>query len=147
MLFQISVTGIHELVKNCPSLNVLNLSECQSIDDKAVKDITTNVRMLKELYIDRCYKLTDHSLDSIALECKYIKVSRSFDYYYSHKNQIFSFQVLDVRGCRGMCPEPGLRLKTVQSLRNLMASKPGPYSDPSLSPHYCPQAPPYRISF
>lgn len=79
MLFQISVTGIHELVKNCPSLNVLNLSECQSIDDKAVKDITTNVRMLKELYIDRCYKLTDHSLDSIALECKYIKVSRKRD--------------------------------------------------------------------
>lgn len=62
------------MVKNCPSLQALNLSECQSIDDKAIKDITTNVKRLKELYIDRCYKLTDHSLDSIALECKCIKV-------------------------------------------------------------------------
>lgn len=62
------------MVKNCPSLQVLSLSECQNIDDKAIRDITTNVRMLKELYIDRCYKLSDHSLDAIALECKYIKV-------------------------------------------------------------------------
>lgn len=73
---QISVSGIHDMVKNCPSLQVLSLSECQNIDDKAVRDITTNVRMLKELYIDRCYNLSDHSLDAIALECKYIKVSK-----------------------------------------------------------------------
>lgn len=63
------------MVKNCPSLQALNLSHCQNIDDKAVRFITTHVRMLKELYINRCYKLTDHCLDAIALECKYIKVS------------------------------------------------------------------------
>lgn len=74
ILFQVSTLGIHDMVKNCPSLQVLNLSECQNIDDKAVRYIATNVRRLKELYIDRCYKLSDHSLDAIALECKFIKV-------------------------------------------------------------------------
>lgn len=64
------------MVRNCPSLQILNLSECQNIDDKAVKFIATHVKRLKELYIDRCYKLSDHSLDSIALECKCIKVRK-----------------------------------------------------------------------
>lgn len=63
------------MVEDCPSIRILNLSECQSIDDKAVRIITNNVRFLQELYIDRCHKLTDHSLDAIALECRFIKVS------------------------------------------------------------------------
>lgn len=113
------------MAKSCPSLQVLNLSECQSIDDKAVRFIANNVKRLKELYIDRCHKLSDHSLDAIAMECKVLKV-------------------LDVRGCRGMCPEPGLQLKTLTSLKNLMTSKPGPYFESKSG--FMPQAPSFRLS-
>ena len=123
--FQISTTGIQEVAKSCPSLQVLNMSECQSIDDKAVRFIANNVKRLKELYIDRCHKLSDHSLDAIAMECKVLKV-------------------LDVRGCRGMCPEPGLQLKTLTSLKNLMTSKPGPYFENKSG--FMPQAPSFRLS-
>lgn len=105
---QISVIGIDSLLINCPSIKVLNLSDCHNINDQAVHLISERLKRLTHLYIERCSQLTDFTLDSIAMNCNRLKF-------------------LDVRGCRLMCPEPNLRLHTVRSLQQILMSKPGPY--------------------
>lgn len=125
---QISTTGITSLVKNCPSLEALNLSECHNIDDKTIKIITENLKRLTHLYLERCIQLTDYSLDYISMNCVVLKY-------------------LDVRGCRSMSFEPGLRLANLKSLRQVLFSKPGPYLETKSKKQSNPPPPPPKFFF
>lgn len=105
---QVSAVGIESIVMKCPSIRTLNLSDCHNISDEAIKMISTQLKRLTYLHIERCSHLTDLSLDAIALNCKKLKL-------------------LNVRGCRSMCPEPNLRLQNLDSIQQILVSKPGPY--------------------
>lgn len=123
---QVSVTGIECIVVTCPSIKVLNLSDCHNLSDQAI-DVLTRLKRLTYLHIERCSQLTDFSLDSIALNCKRLKY-------------------LDVRGCRAMCSEPSLRLENLRSLQRILMSKPGPYIQTTGFGKQ-PKAPPMPSSF
>lgn len=71
---QISIIGIQDLVNNCPSLEILNLSECHNINDKCIQLITEKLLRLTSLSLQRCHQLTDFTLDYIAINCKNLKV-------------------------------------------------------------------------
>lgn len=108
---QITATGIAGL--KCPSIKVLNLSDCHNLNDHAIHILSTSLKRLTYLHIERCSQLTDISLDSIAKHCEHLKY-------------------VDVRGCRLMCSEPKLKLHSVHSLQQIVVSKPGPYIDKPL---------------
>lgn len=103
---QITAMGIAGL--KCPSIKVLNISDCHNLSDQAIHIISTSLKRLTYLHIERCSQLTDISLDAISKHCKHLKY-------------------LDVRGCRLMCGEPRLKLLAVHSLQQILVSKPGPY--------------------
>lgn len=105
---QITTDGISNLVKNCPSLELVDLSECHNITDKTIEVIAQRLRRLTNLYLERCIQLSDHSLDYMAVNCERLRY-------------------LDVRGCRAMCSQPNLRLVNLSSLKYVAMSKPGPY--------------------
>lgn len=75
------------MVKQCPSLEVVNFSECQGIDDKTIKVLTQQAKRLIELYVDRC-NLSDHSLDSIASNCRFIRVNYANHLIFLHSLKI-----------------------------------------------------------
>lgn len=102
----ITAAGLECLPLKCRSIKKLKLSDCHILCDHAI-EFCIQLKRLKCLEIERCYRLTDASLDSIAKNCKNLKY-------------------LDVRGCRSMCAEPNLKFATLSSLQVLM-SKPGPY--------------------
>lgn len=122
---QISAVGIDCLLTKCPSIRILNCSDCHNLTDQAIDMISARSKRLTHLHIERCSQLTDFSLDSIALNCKRLKF-------------------LDVRGCRGICPEPCLKLENLRSLQRILMSKPGPYMAPFGKQ---PKAPPMPTSF
>ena len=89
------------MAKNCPSLEVLDLSHSKNVDDGAIKVIAENLKRLQELYIAGCHKLTDLSLEAIVEFCKFIKV-------------------LDISYCSGLSPDPRLRLTKINSLKTIV---------------------------
>jgi len=98
---QITITGIKEMVKNCPALEIIDLTECYNINDKSIELITIHLKRLTHLYLDRCLQLTDFSLDYIVINCTNLKF-------------------LSICGCRGMSNEPNLRLTTLKTLRTIL---------------------------
>uniref|UniRef100_A0A336MLP8 CSON002842 protein n=1 Tax=Culicoides sonorensis TaxID=179676 RepID=A0A336MLP8_CULSO len=69
---QISVEGITELCKNCPSITHLDLNGCASIDDDCVEIITKNLHQLQD--IDLCgTKTTSKCFEFITENCMEIK--------------------------------------------------------------------------
>lgn len=105
---QISSVGISSLIRQCPSLAVVELAECHNIDDKTIEMLTVHLKRLTHLDLERSQSLTDHSLDSLVVNCDRLRY-------------------LNVRGCRSMCSEPNMRLDSLRSLRDCIQSKPGPY--------------------
>lgn len=75
--FQISIIGLELIVKNCSSLEKVNLHGCHNVNDKAIDILTKGLQRLTYLSLENCFQLTDFSLDSIAINCKVIKVSRN----------------------------------------------------------------------
>ncbi len=69
----ITEDGIKSLVKNCRSLEYLDLSECKKINDAAVEYIT-NLPRLKTLKLNGCQNVTDKSVTTIYESCKELKV-------------------------------------------------------------------------
>lgn len=106
---QITSLGIASLVDKCPSLEEVDLSECHNIHDKTIEVLAVNLQRLRRLSLERCASLSDHTLDHLAVNCEQLRY-------------------LNVRGCRSMCSEPNMRLVSMQSLRDVMQSKPGPYN-------------------
>ncbi|KAG5666476.1 hypothetical protein PVAND_014503 [Polypedilum vanderplanki] len=62
--------GIAYLVKNCPSLEVLDLSECSKIDDDCVELIATKLPRLKTLKLNNCDEITEKSIEIISANCE-----------------------------------------------------------------------------
>lgn len=124
---QITSDGMSNLIRNCPSLEIVNLSECHNINDKTIEMITIHLRRLTHFYLERCIHLTDHSLDYMAINCQYLRY-------------------LDVRGCRSMCSEPNLRLVNLTTLKHVSMSKPGPYVVDVIT-YKQPKPPPLPLAF
>lgn len=74
-LYQITNKGVATLVKNCPSLELLDFTECKNLDDDAVTMISECLPRLKTLKLNGCDKITERSLDKIYQNCHELKVS------------------------------------------------------------------------
>ncbi|XP_070508367.1 F-box and leucine-rich repeat protein 13-like [Chironomus tepperi] len=64
-----TIKGITSLAENCPSLEVLDMSECKSIDDECVAIIAKNLPRLKTLKFNNCDKITEKSMEIITDHC------------------------------------------------------------------------------
>lgn len=73
--FQFTITGVTALVKNCPSLEVLDLSECKEVDDECVDVITSSLPRLTTLKLNRCEKITEKCFEILYKNCTELKVS------------------------------------------------------------------------
>ncbi|CRK90144.1 CLUMA_CG003860, isoform A [Clunio marinus] len=65
--------GIEAMVKNCPAIEILDLSEVANIDDDVVEIITKNLQRLQILKLNGNDKITATSFDHIYKHCKDIK--------------------------------------------------------------------------
>lgn len=74
----ITEIGIKSLVKNCPSIELLDLSECKHVNDSAVEYITQDLCRLKTLKLNGCKNVTDKSVTTIYHSCKELRVRFSF---------------------------------------------------------------------
>lgn len=63
------------MTENCPSLEVLDMSECKEIDDECVEIITKNLPRLKTLKFNNCDKITEKSMEIITNNCEDLRVS------------------------------------------------------------------------
>ena len=88
------------MAKNCPSLEALDLS-VSLVDDDAIWVIAQNVKRLRELYINGCDMLTDHSLEAIVEFCKFIRV-------------------LNISNCSRLSSNPRLRLAKIIGLKTII---------------------------
>ena len=64
-------------MKNCPSLELLDFTECKNLDDDAVTIISEGLPRLKTLKLNGCDKITVRSLDKIYQNCHELKVRRN----------------------------------------------------------------------
>lgn len=49
--------GVSALTKNCPSIECLDLTECENLDDEVVENITINLHRLKTLKLNGEFKV------------------------------------------------------------------------------------------
>lgn len=75
LFFKFTIKGVTALVNNCPSLEVLDLSECKEIDDDCLNVITSTLTRLKTLKLNRCDKITEKSLTILYENCSELRVS------------------------------------------------------------------------
>lgn len=73
--FQFTYKGIEALVKNCPSLEILDLSECKEIDDECVNIIASSLPRLKTLKLNRCEQITEKCFQIFYDNCTELRVS------------------------------------------------------------------------
>lgn len=73
-LLQFTLKGVRALVENCPSLEILDLSENKEIDDECVDIITSHLPRLKTLKLNRCSKITERIFDILYKNCTDIRV-------------------------------------------------------------------------
>lgn len=60
---QITCEGIEHLVKNCPSIEYFNLTDCYNLKDNAVNEIVKNLQRLKQLEL-RVSEICDYFIHS-----------------------------------------------------------------------------------
>lgn len=113
--------GVKALVENCPSLEILDLSENKEIDDECVDIITSSLPRLKTLKLNRCSKITERTLEILYKNCTELKV-RSFDWNLTCQRKIKSFlffQNIFLRNCK-LRFDPGDHLLYMSSLRKVV---------------------------
>lgn len=63
------------MVTNCPSLEILDLSECRDVDDECVKIIATSLPRLSTLKLNKCELLTEKICSIFYEHCPELRVS------------------------------------------------------------------------
>lgn len=63
-------------MENCPSLELLDLSENKDIDDECVDIITSSLPRLKTLKLNRCGKITERTFEILYENCSELRVGR-----------------------------------------------------------------------
>jgi hypothetical protein len=72
---QFTFEGIQALVTNCTSIEVLDLSDCKSIDDECVKIIATSLPRLTTIKLNNCDKLTSKICHFFYENCRDLRVN------------------------------------------------------------------------
>ncbi|KAG5685076.1 hypothetical protein PVAND_014277 [Polypedilum vanderplanki] len=66
--------GIQSLIKKCPFIEQLDMSECsRHVTDSTIEIVTKYLTRLEILKLNGCDQITDESLESIKFNCKYLK--------------------------------------------------------------------------
>uniref|UniRef100_A0A1Q3FJA7 Putative f-box/lrr protein n=1 Tax=Culex tarsalis TaxID=7177 RepID=A0A1Q3FJA7_CULTA len=96
----ITVEGIEAMVLNCPSLEMMDLSDCHLLDDRAIDLISKHLIRLKELKLLRLPLLTAKSVYAILKNCKLLRN-------------------INLRGCHKLPRDTTTLLGRLKSLRNM----------------------------
>lgn len=102
-LLQISAQGIEQLVLGCPSLEMVDLSECRTITDRCIEIITKCEPRLTTLKLQNCPLITDESIKHIIVNCRVLRT-------------------LNIRGCIKISSYAEKKLSAVKTLRHLHGS-------------------------
>lgn len=86
------------MAKHCPSLETLDLTECQNVNDYCMEFLTNYLKRLKLLKVICCNQLTDFTIESIIENCQVLKT-------------------LYIRGCYQISYESLQKLNTLTCLR------------------------------
>ncbi|EAL38830.3 AGAP011928-PA, partial [Anopheles gambiae str. PEST] len=73
-LLQISDHGIERLALGCPSLEVVDFSECRTITDRCIEIITKCEPRLTTLKLQNCTQITDKAIRHIVENCRVLRV-------------------------------------------------------------------------
>lgn len=101
---QITDYGVEKLAANCPSLEIIDFSECQNVNDRCVEIVSKSCTRLTTLKLHNCPEITDLSIDHLVKHCTTLK----------H---------LNIRGCYKISAEAEARLVTIRTLRNVLANE------------------------
>ncbi|XP_001662071.2 F-box/LRR-repeat protein 7 [Aedes aegypti] len=101
---QISDLGVEMLAVNCPSLEIIDFSECQNVNDRCVEIISKNCTRITTLKLQNCSEITDEAMDHLIKHCTTLK----------H---------LNIRGCYKISAEAEARLVTIRTLRHVLSNE------------------------
>ncbi|XP_035892025.1 F-box/LRR-repeat protein 7-like [Anopheles stephensi] len=104
-LLQITDSGIERLALGCPSLEVVDFSECRTITDRCIEIITKCEPRLTTLKLQNCSLITDKAIKYIVENCRVLRV-------------------LNIRGCIKISSYAESKLSAVKSLRHLHGTTP-----------------------
>ncbi|XP_055631275.1 F-box/LRR-repeat protein fbxl-1-like [Toxorhynchites rutilus septentrionalis] len=97
---EITEEGIEALVHNCPSLEVMDLSDCYNLNDRCIGLISKHLFRIRDLKLVRLSLLTIESINSILSNCNHLKS-------------------INLRGCSRLPRDTISMLAKLKSLRNL----------------------------
>ncbi|XP_058459433.1 F-box and leucine-rich repeat protein 13-like [Malaya genurostris] len=101
---QITDYGVEIIALNCPSLEIIDFSECQNINDRCVEVVTKCCLRLSILKLQNCPLITDLTIEHLIKNCTILKV-------------------LNIRGCYKITAEAEAKLDTVRTLRHVFANE------------------------
>ncbi|XP_055531454.1 F-box/LRR-repeat protein 2-like [Wyeomyia smithii] len=101
---QITEYGVEKIALNCPSLEIIDFSECQNVNDRCVEIVAQGCIRLTTLKLQNCPLISDLAIDHIVKHCKTLKQ-------------------LNIRGCYRISAEAEERLGTVRTLRHVFANE------------------------
>uniref|UniRef100_A0A182T7N3 F-box/LRR-repeat protein 15-like leucin rich repeat domain-containing protein n=2 Tax=Neocellia TaxID=44535 RepID=A0A182T7N3_9DIPT len=104
-LLQITDSGIERLALGCPSLEIVDFSECRTISDRCIEIITKCEPRLTTLKLQNCSLITDKAIKYIVENCRVLRV-------------------LNIRGCIKISSYAESKLSAVKSLRHLHGTTP-----------------------
>ncbi|XP_058054067.1 F-box/LRR-repeat protein 14-like [Anopheles bellator] len=103
-LLQITDRGIEQLVLGCPSLEVVDFSECRTITDRCVEIVTKCEPRLTTLRLQNCPLLTDQAMGCIIENCQVLRT-------------------LNIRGCHQISSSAETWVRSaVKTLRHLQGN-------------------------
>lgn len=67
------------MVRNCPSIETLDLAECEHVTDNTTEIVTKHLKRLQTLRLNGCEGITEDSFDHIYNNCYEIKVKHTWN--------------------------------------------------------------------
>lgn len=100
----ISELGVESFALSCPSLEIVDFSECPNINDRCVEMVARRCLRLTTLKLHNCQLITDEAIEHLIKYCGALK----------H---------LNIRGCHRISAEAEAKLVTIRTLRHVIANE------------------------
>ncbi|XP_055591235.1 F-box/LRR-repeat protein 7-like [Uranotaenia lowii] len=100
----ITEQGVESIVLNCPSLEILDLSECPNVNDQCVEVAAKCCIRLSTLKLHNCPQISNDAIDLLVKYCHVLK----------H---------LNIRGCYKLTAEAEAKLSAIRTLRTIVVNE------------------------
>ncbi|XP_055629902.1 dynein regulatory complex subunit 6-like [Toxorhynchites rutilus septentrionalis] len=101
---QITDYGVEKIAVSCPSLEIIDFSECSEVNDRCVELLAKSCVRLTTLKLQNCPLISDLAIEHLVKYCSVLKM-------------------LNIRGCYNITAEAEAKLVKIQTLRHVLANE------------------------